>query len=233
VTTPVSKQRSSRWLIFGTCVVLAGSAALLWRFTPLAEWAEPGRIVGWMQRIRESPWAPLIVIAAFVVGGLIVFPLTLLIAATAVVFEPWLAVLLAIAGALANAITLYAIGRGLMRDTMTHAFGEYVEKLRGTLDRSGIIAVATIRMVPVAPFTLVNLAAGAIDVRLRDYVLGTLLGVVPGTVALTAFGHQLRQIAEQPTLVNVSLLAAAIAVWVALSLGLQRLVSRRKSAATS
>lgn len=225
-----SKQRTARWLILGVGVAVAATAVLLWRYTPLAEWADPDRIAEWMQRIRESAWSPVIVVIAFVIGGLIMFPLTLLITATAVVFPPWAAITLSLLGALANAVTLHVIGRSLMRETMTHAFGEYVEKLRRALDRSGVIAVATIRMVPIAPFTLVNLAAGAIDVRLRDYTLGTLLGILPGTIALTAFGHQLREILASPTLKNVGLLIAAVLAWIALSIGLQRLVSRRKAA---
>jgi phospholipase D1/2 len=91
-----------------------------------------------------------------------------------------------------------------------------------------VIAVATLRMLPVAPYTLVNLAAGSIDVRLRDYVLGTLLGILPGTIAVTAFGHQLREIVARPTLSNVGLLLAVIVAWVTLSLGLQRFLSKRK-----
>ncbi len=209
-------------------MVIVLGAMILWRYTPLAELVEPDRIATWMEQMSESAWAPLVVIAAFVVGGLVMFPLTLLITATAVVFPPWLAIALSVGGALANAITLYFIGRGLMRQTMTHAFGAYVETLRRALDRSGIIAVATIRMVPIAPYTLVNLAAGAIDVRLRDYILGTALGLLPGTLALTIFGHQLREIVANPTVTNIALLVGAVLAWIGLSLGLQRLVSRRR-----
>jgi phospholipase D1/2 len=227
VTTAAARQRNARWLIAGIAVFLVSAAFVLWRYTPLAEWADPERIASWLQRIRASVWSPAIVIGAFVIGGLIVFPLTLLITATAVVFPPWAAILLSLAGALTNALVLYAIGRKAMRETMRHAFAAYVEKLRQRLDRSGIVAVATIRMVPIAPFTLVNLAAGAIDLRLRDYVLGTLLGVLPGTLALTAFGHQLRAIIEKPTLENIAILCGVIIVWIALSLALQRAVGRR------
>jgi uncharacterized membrane protein YdjX (TVP38/TMEM64 family) len=226
VSTP-SKQRSARWLMLGIALAILSAALLVWRFTPLADWADPDRVAAWMERMRESAWAPLIVIAAFVIGGLVMFPLTLLITATAIVFAPWLAVSLSVAGSLSSAIALYGIGRSSMRETLTHAFGAHTERLRRALDRSGVIAVATIRMVPIAPFALVNLVAGAIDVRFRDYVLGTLLGVLPGTIALTAFGHQLREIIERPTLRNVGLLLAAIAAWIVLSLALQRLVSRR------
>lgn len=116
-----------------------------------------------------------------------------------------------------------------MRTTVMHAFGDHVERLRHTLDRSGIIAVATVRLVPIAPFTLVNLAAGSIEVRLRDYVLGTALGLMPGTIALTAFGHQLREIFEQPTFANVALLIAVIVAWIAISLAVQRFVAKREN----
>ena len=227
-----SKQTSARWLIVGVVLAIVIAGFVLWRYTPLAEWADPERISQWMERMRDSAWAPVIVIGAFVVGGLIMFPLTLLITATAIVFDAWLAIALSLTGAIANAVVVYAIGRGLMRGTVMHAFGTYVDKLRSALDRSGIVAVATIRMVPIAPFTLVNLAAGAIEVRIRDYVIGTLLGILPGTIALTAFGHQMREIIENPTFKNVGLLAAAIAAWIGLSLGLQRLVARRKGATT-
>jgi uncharacterized membrane protein YdjX (TVP38/TMEM64 family) len=67
-------------------------------------------------------------------------------------------------------------------------------------------------------------------VRLRDYVLGTALGVLPGTVALTAFGHQLRAIVERPTLTNVGVLVGIVLAWIALSLALQRWVGRRRPA---
>jgi phospholipase D1/2 len=223
-----AKQTRARWLIFAMAGVLGVAAVVLWRYTPLAEWADPERIAAWMERMRESAWGPIIVIAAFVIGGLIMFPLTLLITATAVVFDPLWAIVLSLSGALANAVTLYAVGRRVMRQTVRHAFGTYVDKLRRALDHSGVIAVATIRMLPVAPYTLVNLAAGSIDVRLRDYVLGTLLGILPGTIALTAFGHQLREIVARPTLRNIGLLLVVIVAWIVLSFALQRFVSKRK-----
>jgi phospholipase D1/2 len=231
--SPVSNQNSSRWILFAVALIVSAAAVVLWRYTPLAEWADPDRVAAWMQKLRSSAWAPLIVIGVFVIGGLIVFPLTLLITATAIVFDPLTAIAISIAGALANALTLYTLGRVVMRDTVVHAFSSAVEKLRSMLSRSGILAVATIRMVPIAPFTLVNLAAGAIEVRLRDYMIGTLLGVLPGTVALTAFGRQLREIVEHPNLKNVGLLAAAILAWIALSIALQRWASRRSGATSN
>jgi uncharacterized membrane protein YdjX (TVP38/TMEM64 family) len=227
MTDPVSKQRKARWILLAVAALVMAVAVGLWRYTPLADWADPERVVAWMRTLRSSPWAAGLVIGAYIVGGLIAFPLTLLIAATALVFDPLAAIALSLGGSLANALTLYLLGRLVMRDTVTHAFAGAIEKLRGLLSRSGIVAVATIRMVPIAPFTFVNLAAGALDVRLRDYTLGTLLGLLPGTLALTAFGRQLRAIIERPTLKNVGLLLAALVTWIAVSVLLQRWASRR------
>lgn len=216
-------------MLIAISLTIVVAAVLLWRYTPLAQWTEPQRIADMMRRIDELPWAPMIVIAVFVAGGFIAFPLTLLITATAVVFTPITAIATSVAGALANALSLYGVGHTLMRETVNHAFTKHVDKLQRALDHSGILAVATIRMVPIAPFTLVNLAAGSMGIRVRDYTLGTLLGVLPGTLALTAFGRQLRMLVERPTLGNIALLIGAVGAWIGLSLGLQRWVARRGS----
>lgn len=233
MTDQAARQRRARWILSVVAVVIVVAAAGLWRYTPLADWADPERVVAWMRNLRSSPWAPVLVVGAYVVGGLVAFPLTLLIAATAIVFDPLAAIALSLTGSLANALTLYVIGRMVMRDTVVHAFSGAVEKLRALLSHTGIVAVATIRMLPIAPFTFVNLAAGAIDVRLRDYTLGTLLGLLPGTLALTAFGRQLREIIERPTLKNVGLSLAALATWIGVSILLQRWATRRNRAAKS
>ena len=218
--------RTARWIVVIAAVVLVAAAVLIWRYSPLAEWASADRITVWMEQFKGSVWAPLIVIGVFVIGGLIAFPLTLLITAAAVLFEPWIAIATSLAGALASAATLYAIGRLLVGNLIRTAFGAQVETIRRALENRGVVAVATIRMMPIAPFTLVNLAAGSIAVRLRDYLIGTALGVLPGTVALTVFGGQLREIFARPTLANVALLVAAIGGWIALSLSLQSWVTR-------
>ena len=227
MSEPNAKQRSARLVLLAVALLVGAAAVLLWRYTPLAQWADAERVTAWMESLRESPWAPVIVVGVFVIGGLIVFPLVLLIAATATVFDPLTAIIVALTGSLANAITLYLLGRLVMRDTVMHAFADAVAKLQRALSHTGIVAVAVVRMVPIAPFTLVNLAAGAIGIRFRDYVIGTLLGLLPGTLALTAFGRQLREIMQHPTLENVGLLGVVVAVWIGLSIALQRWAARR------
>ena len=59
---------------------------------------------------------------------------------------------------------------------------------RQRLDRSGLLAVTSLRLIPALPFSLLNYAAGLSGVRFTPYLLGTVLGTAPGTIALVVLG---------------------------------------------
>ncbi len=123
---------------------------------------------------------------------------------------------------------LYAVGARLIRRTLHSAFEQPVARINRALEERSIVAIAAVRLVPIAPFTLVNLAAGSIGIRFRDYLLGTALGIAPGTILMIAFGSQLRSLWEKPSAQNIAVLAGIVAAWIAVSLALQRAVSRRR-----
>ena len=103
--------------IIGVGIVIV-ALILAWRFTALSALAHPDHVRQWLSGIAEMPAAPLIVLATFVVGGLLVFPVLLLIAATAAAFGPWLGFALASTGAIASAIVTYGVGAAIGRRTM-------------------------------------------------------------------------------------------------------------------
>jgi uncharacterized membrane protein YdjX (TVP38/TMEM64 family) len=82
-----------------------------------------------------------------------------------------------------------------------------------------------IRMVPIAPFSIVNVVAGASKLRLRDFMLGTALGMLPGIAVMAALGAQIADLARDASLWNAVLLGLAIFAWIALCLGVQFLVT--------
>ena len=100
-------RRFAKIIAIGLFVVLL---MLAWRLTPLAALTNPHTIQEWFADIAAAPAAPVIVLAVFVVGGLLVFPVTLLIAATAATFGPWLGFAYAASGAAASAIVTYGVG---------------------------------------------------------------------------------------------------------------------------
>jgi uncharacterized membrane protein YdjX (TVP38/TMEM64 family) len=224
------EQRRARIRLTVIAAVLICVGVVLWRFTPLAEWSSPERLLALTQSLSQTRWSLLIVPVVYVIAGLVFFPLTVLIAVTALMFEPVTAFAVAFSGTIANAVVTYGVGGKLLRGTAREAMGATVSKLESALSNRGVIAVAVIRTVPIAPFTVVNMAAGLIGVRLRDYIAGTALGVAPGVTALTVFGTQLQDVLREPTTKSILMLIAILLGWIALSLLLQRAVTRWRGA---
>jgi uncharacterized membrane protein YdjX (TVP38/TMEM64 family) len=218
-------RRFAKVIAAGLLVILL---MLAWQLTPLAALTDPDTIHAWFADIAASPAAPIIVLAAFVVGGLLVFPVTLLIAATAAAFGPWFGFAYAAAGAAASAMTTYGIGVLIGRQTLENVLGPRLNRIRRAVTRHGVLAIATVRMVPIAPFTLVNLAAGASRIPFIDYMLGTALGMLPGLVLMSALGYQIFNVLTAPTPLNVSLFVLAVVAWIGVSLGIQALVTRSR-----
>ena len=224
--------RSRVWLL-----VLVGAAivglGLLWKYTPLAEVVEPAKLAAQVERFGDTAWGPLAMLALYVIGGFVMMPLLALLTATALVFDPLPAIAIALTGSLLNASAIYFAGAKLIREWAERSFGKPIARVRQMLGKSGVIAVAMIRMVPVAPFTLVNLAAGTIGIPFRDYLFGTFLGLAPGTVLICVFGGELKELLRDPSPTRVITVIVIAAAWIGFALGIQRFVSRRNARSAS
>jgi phosphatidylserine/phosphatidylglycerophosphate/cardiolipin synthase-like enzyme/uncharacterized membrane protein YdjX (TVP38/TMEM64 family) len=227
VGSPVSSRNVSLLVKVVAAGVLIVALALLWHSVPLAE---PAAVRAFFVFVAESRFAPFMVVGAFVLGGLVMFPVTVLIAATAVAFGPWFGFAYALLGALASAVTTYAIGAAVGKRTLRDLLGPTLNRIRRRVAKRGVITIAALRMVPVAPFTVINLVAGASSIPILDYIVGTVIGMLPGLIMISAVGHQFAQILTAPTPLDFAWLAAAVAGWIALSIGVQAVVSRYWSA---
>jgi uncharacterized membrane protein YdjX (TVP38/TMEM64 family) len=99
-------------------------------------------------------------------------------------------------------------------------------KLDKKLDRHALKAVAVIRFVPSVPFDMQNYALGVSRVRFTPYLLGTIVGLIPASVAYAYLGDSLTDLNQMWQVVGaVCLVAGLIAV--------QRAWARRKPAMVS
>jgi uncharacterized membrane protein YdjX (TVP38/TMEM64 family) len=158
-------------------------------------------------------------------------PITLVIVVTSLVFGAWTAFGYALVGSVAAATLTFGIGHMLGRDLVSRLGGERLNRLNRRLGRSGLLAVVAVRVLPLAPFTVVNLAAGASHIRLRHFLLGTLLGMSPGIVAVTLFSDRLLAVLRDPSPMTLALLALVAAAAGALAWGLRRWLRRRDAQA--
>jgi uncharacterized membrane protein YdjX (TVP38/TMEM64 family) len=202
------------------------SLTIAWHYPPLSTLANPAEIGPMLRSLAAEPWAPLLVMGIYLVGGLIAFPITVLIAATAAAFGPVAGLAYATAGSLLSAIVTYAVGVALGRETLQSVLGPRLKRVQRKIVSGGVLAVAAIRLVPLAPFTVVNLVAGASDVKLGAYVAGTLLGMAPGLIVMSALGHQFVRILSEPRPGEFAILFAVLLLWLAVAGCVQLIVAK-------
>jgi uncharacterized membrane protein YdjX (TVP38/TMEM64 family) len=173
----------------GLAVLLVMAIALAWRFTPLQQHIDPRLWASWLEPYRISPLSFLVVIVGFVAGSMVMVPFTAMVVATLWGFGPWLGPPYVLAAGLCAALAGYLVGRKWGAGSLDRTGGARTEKVRKLLSRKGVLSIAVVRNLPVAPFSLVNLAAGAARLPLPAFAAGTLLGLAPGTIALAWLGH--------------------------------------------
>jgi uncharacterized membrane protein YdjX (TVP38/TMEM64 family) len=214
-------------------LALAGLAILLvllvlaWRWTPLRDWLNLQTLVTLARKLQSLPFTPVAVLAGYVVAGLMMVPVTLLIAVTGIVFGPLWGCVYAIAGALLSAAASYGVGAWLGREVVRRILGQRINRLSRRIARRGILAMMVVRVLPVAPFTVVNVVAGASHIRFRDFLLGTFLGMAPGTVLTVAFAHNLAEAVRNPSAGAIAVLALVAALLIGVAVLLQRLLGSR------
>jgi uncharacterized membrane protein YdjX (TVP38/TMEM64 family) len=213
-------------------VRLAGVAAVLlalvlaWGYTPLSRWADPEVLMPALAGARDKWWVYPVLLAAYVAGGLVLFPLTVLLAVTGMMLGPFAGFATALAGSLVSAWTGYVAGSWVGAESIRNVSARAFRAIYRGLRNQGVITVAALRMVPIAPFTVVNMVMGAARVRMRAYLVGTALGLVPGVFVLTMVGDRLREVWRNPEPMNVLWFALVAVLWLGLAFALQRIVAR-------
>lgn len=197
-------------------LIIVAALALAWRSDALRGVLEtlPDR----MEALADLPAAHVVMIAAFVAAGFAVVPLSVLVVATAAALGPVEGAVVSWVGAVASSVAVFAVGRATGRKAFSSLIGERGRTIAGRIANDGFLAVAILRNVPVAPFSVVNLAAGASPIGFRDFVLGTIVGMVPGILMLTFVGDRLMEALRSPSTANLALLGGSLLGLVGLGL---------------
>lgn len=147
---------------------------------------------------------PLVLILVYAVATVALLPGTPFTLAAGALFGPVLGFGTAMVGATIGATLSFLVGRAVGRSAVAQLAGRRVEAIDRFLDERGFLAILMIRLIPLFPFNVVNLVAGVTAIKLRDYVLGTALGIVPGVALLTVLGGSIDD-PTSPTFIGAAL----------------------------
>lgn len=214
---PGPADRTSALIRAAVLVVLVGAATAVALTVGLPDVAE---IRAWVAAL--GPLAPPLFVLLYAAATLAPLPKNVLSAVAGLVFGLAAGIAIVLVAAVLGAIVAFGLGRTLGRDAVQRFTGTRVARLDALLRRRGILAVIGLRLVPIVPFTAVNYAAGLTSVGVRDYLLGTAVGIVPGTVAYVALGVYGSEPDQWP-------FVAAVIVLLALSIGGAALARRARS----
>jgi len=132
-----------------------------------------------MARAAESPWAVLGVVSVFSLLALTGFPQILLITATVITFGPWNGAVYSWIATMASATLTFGLGHFLGGRWTRRLGGDRVQRTINFIGRHGIVASGLVRVVPSAPFIVVNAAAGSAHIPMWKFWVGTGVGIIP------------------------------------------------------
>ena len=116
---------------------------------------------------------------------------TLLTLVGGFVFGTNLAALLVVSAATVGALGIFLAARYALRDYFKAKAGRWIGRLETGFRENAMSYLLVLRLVPIFPFWLVNLVPALLGVPLRVYVIGTLIGIIPGSWVYCSVGNGL------------------------------------------
>jgi phosphatidylserine/phosphatidylglycerophosphate/cardiolipin synthase-like enzyme/uncharacterized membrane protein YdjX (TVP38/TMEM64 family) len=206
------KNARPAWVMPAAVLALAALLTALWQWTPLARWADSSHIVDWAIDFSQIRWAPALIVLAYTPASIVMFPRPLLTLLAVAAFGAWHGFAYAFTGIMLAAVATYALGLRLDRQGVRRIAGGRLNRLTQVMRRRGLLAMTAVRLVPLAPFAVVNMTAGAIRIRPLHFIVGSAIGILPGTCIATVFGDQLFAGLRDPRMINPWAVFAIVAL---------------------
>lgn len=211
-------------LILASLAVLV-PLGLLWQWLAARDLFDANTLFALLQGSlawRDQPWAGAVVVAVFVAASLVLFPLSVLVVLAGLIFGPVWGFAYSFIGTLLGAIATFWLGRWLGRDALLRYGGRRLLGLSRYLAGRGVRTITLLNLLPLAPYTLTNLLAGAFHIRFRDYLLGTLIGATPGLAGIILLSSQLGSLLSAEDRQELAWAGAGVIAGLALLYGLKR-----------
>jgi uncharacterized membrane protein YdjX (TVP38/TMEM64 family) len=205
--------------------------AVVWKNVPLRETINLEYLFHRAEPLRENPLGPLIWAIIYALASLTFLPLLLLTVVTVMLFGTWKGFFTAMLGCQLGAMFEYGLGRVLLGSVVKRLIGDRLGSVTRALTSHGWLAVFALRLVPVAPFAVVNVVAGSSRIPPWGFFWATMLGMAPVTLGLALAADRVVAAAKDPTPGSVT--AAGIVLFLVVLLGVvaSKLIERARNRA--
>lgn len=173
---------NTRQLLWLTLICLVATALAVYWLGGI----QPEQLQAGLQRVGH--WAPLLYTLVYIVATLLILPSTALNLTGGALFGAGWGTLWTSAAAVVAAIVAFAFTRTIGRNWIADRLKGRWQAMDAEIRQGGMFYMFAIRLLPIIPYGLVNFAAGLTSIRFRDYLLGTVLGTVPGVLPFVMIG---------------------------------------------
>jgi uncharacterized membrane protein YdjX (TVP38/TMEM64 family) len=187
---------------------------------------EPSSLQTWFQNASNEWYALPVTILVFSCLAFLGVPQFALIGAAVFAFGPVLGFFFSWIATMISASVTFWTGRILGADTVRRYGGETVNRISSFVGRNGFFASMIVRIVPSAPFIVVNMAAGVSRMSYIAFVAGVGVGVIPKTAVIAFFGGTLMAVFAGGGLMAWLALGGAALLWIVIMLVARHLLRR-------
>jgi len=172
--------RTKSLLKLALLIVILGAAYVFFWHTEAGQSINRESIHSFIASV-DPALARLLYVLLYIVGTVLLFPGVLLSVLGALLFGVWEGTLYTCIGATIGATLAFLVARTLGREFVDRLLGGKLKALDQRLRERGFVSLLILRLMPQIPFNIINFVCGLTSIRLRDYVLATAIGIVPGT----------------------------------------------------
>ena len=175
----------------------------------------------------DHPGAPIVIALAYIAASFILLPRPILTLASILIFGPWQTAVFGLTGLLLAAAAAFWLGRMDRLNRLWAATDPALNTIANKLQGGGIYSVVVMRMLPIAPYTIVNLFAGSLGIRFSDFIMGSFIGLLPGMLTTVVLGDRLLVALRHFNWTNLGIVIALAAACIITALLLRRSVNGR------
>ena len=161
-------------------------------------------------------FAPIISIAIWIIALTVLVPLAPLAVGSGAIFGVFWGTIYTIIGITIGSLIPFLIAKSLGEEFVTNLFKnkyESIHEFNKKLEKNGFLAVALIRFMPLIPHNASNYVFGVTKVKTKDYILGTIIGVIPESFILAYFGAAVVELHLMQIILSIILLTILTLSW--------------------